>query len=338
MENSKNERNYPELYLAPMAGLTDLPFRELCRQYGCVEGTFVPMIGAAALLHRSSRRHTLSLLDWKDNSQDRKVQIFGASAAELYQASCILLELGASELNLNMGCQMPKIIKNGAGAALLRNLDLAESAICACVKAANGKVPVSLKLRLGWDNFNTVKLLSRLRDLGVSKVFMHGRFAIDKFSGPVRITELKAAAEVASVPFYANGDIVDYQSASQMAALPNCCGLMIGRAALGRPFIFAELAANFARDVKPNSESELNGKNHLLAKTEALHPLLQKISAIQKHIMLAEQYSNSDELSTIRRLRRHLSAYNCLPSEIMSASTFAQLKHLVANFAQPFLS
>ncbi len=338
MENKKINRNYPELYLAPMAGLTDLPFRELCRQYGCVDGIFVPMIGAAALLHKSSRQHTLSLLDWNSNNNDRKVQIFGSSAAELYQASCILIELGASELNLNMGCQMPKIIKNGAGAALLRDLYLAKSAICACVKAANGKVPVSLKLRLGWDSFNTVELLSRLRDLGVSKVFMHGRLAIDKFFGPVRIDELRTAAEAASVPFYANGDITDYQSASQMAALPNCCGLMIGRAALGRPSIFAELAADFARNARRNGESTSGAEGTVALKTEALHPMQQKIIAIQKHIMLAEQYANTDELSTIRRLRRHLSAYNCLPSEIMLASTFVQLKRLVADFAQPFLT
>lgn len=338
MENKKITKTCPELYLAPMAGLTDFTFRELCRQYGCVYGTFVPMIGAAALLHKSSRQHTLSLLDWNNNSYDRKVQIFGSSAAELYQASCILIDLGASELNLNMGCQMPKIIKNGAGAALLRDLDLAKSAICACVKAADGKVPVSLKLRLGWDSFNTAELLSRLRDLGVSKVFMHGRLAIDKFSGSVRIDELKTAAEAASVPFYANGDIVDFQSASQMAALPNCCGLMIGRAALGRPSIFAELAADFAKNARRNGESALGAEGALVAKTEVSQPWLQKIIAIQKHIALAEQYTNADELSAIRRLRRHLSAYNCLPPEIMSASTFAQLKCLVANFAQPFLT
>ena len=104
---------------------------------------------------------------------------------------------------------------------------------------ANGELQ-TIHQHLYIDSFNTAELLSRLRDLGVSKVFMHGRLAIDKFSGSVRIDELRTAAEAASVPFYANGDIVDFQSASQMAALPNCCGLMIGRAALGRPSIFAE--------------------------------------------------------------------------------------------------
>lgn len=327
-------QTYPELYLAPMAGLTDLPFRELCRRYGGLKGTFVPMIGAAALLHKSSRSHTLALLDWKDSKQDRQVQIFGSSAAELYQASRLLIELGASELNLNMGCQMPKIIKNWAGAALLRDLNLAKSAISACVKAADGKIPVSVKLRLGWDSFNTIELLSQLRDLGVNKVFMHGRLASDKFSGPVRIDELKIAAQSSSVPFYANGDISDCYSASQMAALPNCCGLMIGRAALGRPFIFAELAAYFAYRAK--SGSEYTTVDEALASKSKMPLWPQKLAAVHKHIALAEQYTNVDELTTIRRLRRHLSAYNCLPPEIMSASTFAQLKRLVDATAESF--
>ncbi len=329
-------KTYLELYLAPMAGLTDLPFRELCRQYGHVTGTFVPMIGAAALLHKSSRPHTLALLDWKDDEQDRQVQIFGSSAAELYQASRLLIELGASGLNLNMGCQMPKIIKNGAGAALLRDLNLAESAIAACVKAAAGKVPVSVKLRLGWDRFNTAELLSQLRDLGVNKVFMHGRLAIDKFSGPIRIDALKSAAQSSSVPFYANGDISDYDSASQMVALPNCCGLMIGRAALGRPFIFAELAAYFAYDAQLGGESATLNETLLVSKSKKSQLLRLKIAAVQKHIALAEQYTNVDELSTIRRLRRHLIAYNCLSPEIMSASTFAQLRRLIAASAESF--
>ena len=325
----------PELYLAPMAGLTDLPFRELCRQYGCVAGTFVPMIGATALLHKSSRPHTLALLDWKESEQDRQVQIFGSSAVELYQASRLLIELGASGLNLNMGCQMPKIIKNGAGAALLRDLNLAKGAISACVKAADSKVPVTVKLRLGWDSFNTIELLSQLRNLGVSKVFMHGRLASDKFSGPIRVDKLKIAAQSSSVPFYVNGDISDCYSASQMAALPNCCGLMIGRAALGRPFIFAELAAYFAYRAQVGGELAIANKA-LVAKSRQRPLLLQKIAAVQKHIALAERYTNSDELTTIRRLRRHLSAYNCLSPEIMSAVTFAQLKRLVDAEAESF--
>ncbi len=330
-------QTYPEFYLAPMAGLTDLPFRELCRQYGCVAGTFVPMIGAAALLHKSSRPHTLTLLDWKESEQDRQVQIFGASAAELYKASRLLIEFGASGLNLNMGCQMPKIIKNGAGAALLRDLNSAKSAISACVKAADGKVPISVKLRLGWDSFNTAELLSQLRDLGVNKVFMHGRLAVDKFSGPIRIDELKIAAQSSSVPFYANGDIVDYKSAYKMAALPNCRGLMIGRAALGHPSLFAELAADFNCHTKSGGafEPQIEFASYI---PKFSLTLKQKMVAVQKHIALAEQYVAADELSALYRLRRHLVAYNCLPPEAMSVSTFAELKRLVAVAIQTYFS
>lgn len=334
------QQNCPKLYLAPMAGLTDRPFRELCRHYGCLAGTFVPMIGATALLNKSSRQHTLALLDWKDDPQDRQVQIFGSSALELYQASRILVDLGASGLNLNMGCQMAKVTKNGAGAALLRDLELAKYAISACVKAANSQIPVSIKLRLGWDRFNTAELLGQLQNLGVSQVFMHARLASDKFSGPVRLVELKAAAQASSVPFYSNGNIVDYHSASQMAALPNCRGLMIGRAALGRPAIFAQLAAHFKQHIQGGGQEARDDLFRLakLEATEALpqtEVLRQKIEAIQKHIALAEQYTEADELSAVRRLRRHWIAYNCLPPEIMSATTFAQLKSLVAAVAQP---
>ena len=316
----------PELYLAPMAGLTDWPFRELCRQYGGLKGTFVPMIGAAALLNKSSRQHTLEILDWDANCQDRQVQIFGSSTTEIYEASRILLDLGASELNLNMGCQMPKIVKNGAGSALLRDLQQAKAVIASCVKAVEGKIPISLKLRLGWDHFNTAKLLAQLKDLGINKVFMHGRLASDKFFGHVRLAEMRLASHASSVPFYANGDITDFVSAYRLASLPNCRGLMIGRAALGRPTIFAELNACFGKN------DELN--NNLDTRLQPNRwnnpcPLYLRFAAVKKHIFLAEQHVGSDELAAVRRLRRHLIAYDCLSPEVLQVQTFAELKNLV---------
>ncbi|MGM9991812.1 MAG: tRNA dihydrouridine synthase [Candidatus Bruticola sp.] len=322
----------PKLCLAPMAGLTDLPFRELCRWAGGVQETFVPMIGLTALLDKGSRRHTMSLLNWKDAPTDRQVQIFASKVEEFAPACRLLLDLGASAFNLNLGCQVPKIIKNGAGAALLQNLDQALRIIEAGVKASDGRVPVSVKLRLGWDYFNIDQLLPKMKNLGVSAVFIHGRLASDQFGGRVRWPELYSAAQVCSVPFYANGDITDFSSAFKMFSLPNCQGLMIGRAALGRPDIFADLDWLFRQVCGWKNDISFDRiKNLEIERLREKKASLNGINLARKHVALAQEYQNDSELAVVRRLRRHLSAYSCLSRDkIMQAETFAQLEQILS--------
>ena len=298
----------PVLYLAPLSGITDKPFRLLCYEFGGLAGAILPMIGARALLDKGSRAHTLKLLDWEDGELNRglQVQIFGGNQADMVQACKFLMDRGCKAIDLNLGCQVPKVLKNGGGAAWLRDLDSASRLLEACAQACQGMAVVTVKMRLGWDHFNVQPFLKRLRDLGAVAVFMHGRLAVDKFSGTVSYAHMRLAGEACSVPFYANGDITDHESAENMLrAVPKAQGLMLGRGALGHPDVFARL------------------NNSLKSGIQSARIESQKL--LRRHLELVNTYLDESELSAVRKLRRHLPYYDCTNPAFFKASTFKEL-------------
>ncbi|MBQ7502959.1 tRNA-dihydrouridine synthase family protein [bacterium] len=306
----------PRLFLAPMAGLTDAPFRCLCRVLGGLSGAFVPMIGAAAILNASSRRRSLQLIDWLPGER-RSVQLFGGSVGDMRAACTMLLDLGAEDININLGCQAPKIVKNGGGAIWLRHIDGALDLLEKCAETVDGRAELSVKLRLGWDRFNILPLAERLREAGFAAAFVHGRLGVQAFGGEVDKAALREVVRRSSVPVYANGDINGFEQAAAMLRDTGCRGLMIGRGALGRPDIFADLRKRFRAEESSGAEKAAEAQNQA-----------EGLKFAVMHIELAEKLMRRDdsELAAVRRLRRHLQYYRLLSPYAARAETFSQLK------------
>ena len=232
--------------LAPMAGVTNPPFRSLCRRFGA--GLYVgEMVGARSLLEGHAT--TLRLASFGPDESPRSIQLYGTDAADVSGAVRRLVDgAGADHIDLNFGCPAPKVTRNGGGAALPVRRRLLADIIRAAVDAA-GAVPVTAKFRMGVDDDHLTYLeTGRIAaDVGCAAIALHARTAEQLYSGAARwgaIGELKAA--VTEIPVLGNGDIWEARDALAMMAATGCDGVVIGRGCLGRPWLFAHLAAALA--------------------------------------------------------------------------------------------
>ena len=224
-----------------MAGLGDRAFRELCRSYGAGPLAICPMLSASALQHKETRQKTLSLCDWSGEAHPRAAQLFGSVASELTEAARVLQDNGIELVDLNLGCQMPKIVKMGAGAALLRQPARALELVAAL--RATLTCPLTVKMRLGWAQSDTAEqMVSSLASLGVSAVAVHARTAVDGFAAPPNWPALARVCARSPLPIIANGSIATAAQAAAVWQVTQCSGIMLGRQALRTPWIFAELA------------------------------------------------------------------------------------------------
>ena len=234
----------PQLYLAPMAGITDQVFRRLCFQHGCDQAT-TEMVSAQGFLTAPADRNAYQfLLARYPEEGPLAVQIFGCAPGFMEEAAARLTERGRfTAIDVNMGCPAQKVVGGGAGSALMRTPALAAQ-IVRQVKSAT-LLPVTVKMRLGWDDAqrNAVAFARAVTDAGADALTVHGRTRMQQYSGHAdweAIAQVKAAV---SVPVIANGDITDGESARTALRITGCDGLAIGRAALGRPWIFAQVRA-----------------------------------------------------------------------------------------------
>lgn len=224
-----------------MAGLGDRAFRELCRSYGAGPLAICPMLSASALQHKETRQKTLSLCDWSGEAHPRSAQLFGSVASELTEAARVLQDNGIELVDLNLGCQMPKIVKMGAGAALLRQPARALELVAAL--RATLTCPLTVKMRLGWAQSDTAEqMVASLASLGVSAVAVHARTAVDGFAAPPNWPALARVCARSPLPIIANGSIATAAQAAAVWQVTQCSGIMLGRQALRTPWIFAELA------------------------------------------------------------------------------------------------
>lgn len=226
------------LVLAPMAGVTDRPFRQLCRKLGA--GLAVSeMVTSDASLYAS--RKTLRRLDHTGELAPISVQIVGNHPGRMAQAAQINAEHGAHIIDINMGCPKKKVCKVAAGSALLQDESLVGDILGAVVRAVD--IPVTLKIRTGWDtdNRNGVQIARIAEDAGVQALSIHGRTRNCGFSGNAEYDTIAAIKQAVSIPVIANGDIDSPQKARQVLQHTDADGLMIGRAAQGRPWIFREI-------------------------------------------------------------------------------------------------
>ncbi|WP_129597348.1 tRNA dihydrouridine synthase DusB [Methanohalophilus profundi] len=234
------------LLLAPMAEVTNLAYRVVCRRRGA-SFAFTEMINSEAILHDNAKSHHMALSCPDEGIFG--VQIFGRSPVSMAKAACLIEnETSPSIIDINAGCPSPRIRKTGAGSMLMENPDVLENIIQCVVESVT--VPVTVKIRVFRDVSQTVELASRLENAGVSAITVHGRTAMQQYSGVADHLYARRIKEKLSIPVIANGDIRHGAFAAQILEYTGCDGLMIGRAAMGDPDIFSRIAAFLESGIK----------------------------------------------------------------------------------------
>jgi tRNA-dihydrouridine synthase B len=281
------------LALAPMAGVTDLPFRRLCRQMGAGIAASEMVTSDVRLWNTSKSRHRL---DHRGEPEPRVVQIAGYDPEMMAEAARMNVELGAQVIDVNFGCPAKKVCNRAAGSALMRDEPLVRRILAAVVAA--GGVPVTLKTRTGWDrdNRNAVSIARIAEQEGIAAIAVHGRTREDFFRGEAEYDTAAAVKQSVRIPVFVNGDIDCAAKALKALEQSGADGVMIGRAAQGRPWIFRELRAG-------------------LAHTAAAPPLLEEVRVIMiSH--LEALYSFYGEIKGVRVARKHLGWYCRLHPEV----------------------
>lgn len=275
------------LALAPMAGITDLPFRLICRRLGCGM-TVSEMVSAKGLLYKNVK--TTEMLRIDDGERPTAIQLFGSVPAELAEAARMVEASGADMIDFNMGCPVPKIVNNGEGSALMKNPQLAHDILAAMVKAV--KIPVTVKFRAGWDdaNRNAVEIACAVEAAGVSAVAVHGRTRQQFYEGKADWSIIADVKQAVKVPVFGNGDIFTVADGLRMLEQTGCDGLMIGRGADGNPWLFTALAAALRGEPLPQPPS-----------------LKERLAQAAEHLEMLIAYKN--EVVAVKEMRRHISAY-----------------------------
>lgn len=275
------------LALAPMAGITDLPFRLICRRLGCGM-TVSEMVSAKGLLYKNVK--TTEMLRIDDGERPTAIQLFGSVPAELAEAARMVEASGADMIDFNMGCPVPKIVNNGEGSALMKNPQLAHDILAAMVKAV--KIPVTVKFRAGWDdnNRNAVEIARAVEAAGVSAVAVHGRTRQQFYEGKADWSIIADVKQAVKVPVFGNGDIFTVADGLRMLEQTGCDGLMIGRGADGNPWLFTALAAALRGEPQPQPPS-----------------LKERLAQASEHLEMLIAYKN--EVVAVKEMRRHISAY-----------------------------
>jgi putative TIM-barrel protein, nifR3 family len=277
----------PVVALAPMAGVTDLPFRLLAKEMGC-SLLYSEMVSDKGLLHDNC--HTLDMLRIDERERPVAVQIFGSEPAEMAAAARIVARAGADIIDINMGCPTPKIVKNGDGCALMRQPQLAGAIMAAVVDAVT--VPVTVKIRKGWDDstVNAVELAALAEQAGIAAVAVHGRTREQFYAGAADWDIIRRVKERVSIPVFGNGDVRSPQDAVRLLASSGCDGIMVGRAAQGNPWIFRHV-------------------HHYMAYGQLLPPptLGERLEVIARHLSML--IAHKGERIAIREMRRHAAWY-----------------------------
>lgn len=274
------------LILAPMAGVTDLPFRIICEEFKpglvCTE-----MASSKAIFYNDEK--TKLLLNTEGEKRPISMQIFGSDSETMGYAAKYVSKI-ADIVDINMGCPAPKVVKNGDGSKLLLDLEKAKEIIKSVVK--NSSKPVTLKFRTGWDHNNIVatEIAKIAEETGISAITIHGRTRTDFYSGKSDLDIIKKVKETVNIPVIGNGDIIDEESALKMFEYTGVDGIMIGRGSFGNPWIFKRIEHFLETGEKlPKVENE------------------EKLRIIKKHIELLVK--EKGEITGIHEMRKHVAWY-----------------------------
>ena len=307
------------VFLAPMAGIADRAFRELCINYGA-GNTVSEMVSSKGLTMGDKKSGELLTLGEIENPAG--VQIFGDNPEIMAQAAKMCIKYHPNIIDINMGCPAPKIAMNGGGASLMKNPLLAGEIIKAVSKAVD--IPVTVKIRKGWDdeNITAVELAKIAEKNGAAAITVHGRTRMQMYSGKVDYDIIAKVKKAVDIPVIANGDIVDEQSAAIMFEKTNCDAIMIGRGALGNPWIFRRINA-YLNECRVLPDVSIN----------------EKMVVMLKHIQKIIEYKG--EYTAMREARHHAAYYTkgirggaALRKEISTFEHFEQLEELAYKIAK----
>jgi len=272
------------LMLAPMAGVTDRPFRQLCKRLGAALAPS-EMVASNSLLWGSEK--TLRRADHRGEDEPRSVQIVGSDPAMMADAARFNAAHGAQIIDINMGCPAKKVCNVMAGSALMQSETLVRDILVAVVKAVD--VPVTLKIRTGWnrDNRNGPTIARIAEDCGIQALAVHGRTRADLFAGEAEYDTIAAIKQAVSIPVVANGDIDSPQKAVQVLQHTGADGVMIGRAAQGNPWIFQQIAYFFTTGTELAPPTLVDVRDTLLDHLENLYRFYGEHTGVRvarKHI------------------------------------------------------
>ncbi|HBT20654.1 MAG TPA: tRNA dihydrouridine synthase DusB [Peptococcaceae bacterium] len=275
------------VFSAPMAGVSDKAFRIIAREFDCGL-TYTEMVSAKGLCYKNKK--TFELIDLSQESGPVGIQIFGSDPSSMAEGAKAAEEAGAALIDINMGCPTPKIVKNGDGAALMKNVDLAVKIAEAVVNAV--KIPVTVKMRKGWDEtmVNAVELAKCLEQVGVAAVTIHGRTRDQFYSGKADWNIIREVKNSVNIPVIGNGDIWTPQDACKMMDFTGCDAVMIGRGSRGNPWIFKRTAVYLAY-------------GELLPEPT----YLERLEIAERHLELAVMFKG--EKRALLEMRKHLAWY-----------------------------
>lgn len=272
--------------LAPMAGVADRAMREICVEFGA--GYTVGELTSAKGVSRKDKK-SAALLYCGEKERPFASQLFGNDPVSMGEAAKIAEEMCPDFIDINMGCPAPKVAGHGGGSALMKYIGLAGEIISAVVNAVS--IPVTVKMRAGWDkdSLNAVDLAKVAESCGAAAVTVHGRTRQQMYAPPVNIDIIGQVKKAVNIPVIGNGDITDYKSAAAMKEKTGCDYLLVGRGAMGNPFVFSEINAGFSGEPIP------------------VFTLEQRLDVLRRQVQLMVEYKG--ERTAMLESRKHASWY-----------------------------
>jgi tRNA-dihydrouridine synthase B len=270
--------------LAPMTGVTDLPFRRIVKRYGAGL-TVSEMIASQAMIRET--RQSLQKAAWDPSEEPVSLQLAGCAPKEMAEAAKLNEQRGAAIIDINMGCPVKKVVNGDAGSALMRDLPLAASIIEATVKAV--KVPVTLKMRMGWchDSLNAPELARIAEDLGIKMITVHGRTRNQMYKGSADWAFVRRVKQATSLPVIVNGDICGLEDARAALEQSGADGVMIGRGAYGKPWLLGQVVSDLCHDgqrPEPSMDDQLAVILEQYDAMQSLYGTQTGVNLARKHI------------------------------------------------------
>ncbi|MFO7819047.1 MAG: tRNA dihydrouridine synthase DusB [Halanaerobacter sp.] len=312
----------PPVALAPMAGVTDLPYRSLVKEKGCGL-VYTEMVSAKGLIYGNQKTEGFLTID--DQNRPVAMQLFGGEAQDLAQAAKIVEKKSAPELiDLNVGCPAPKIVKSGYGSALMKSPKRLGEIVASMVEAVS--TPITVKIRAGWDkkDRNAVEVAEIAEENGAQAVAVHGRTREEFYQGEADWQIIREVKEAVDIPVLGNGDVFGPEDAKEMLEVTNCDGVLIARGAKGNPWIFKRVAQYLSEgEIPPLPQPE------------------QKIATALNHLKKLVEYKG--EYVGVREMRKHAAWYlkglrnsSSIKDKINQAESLAEVRSILKEYQRQF--